>query len=273
MKLNRKSFLKRLGMGTLAATGFALLAQSSQAKDLLEKSDHELKLGLASYSLRKFELGQVIVMTKRLGLKHLALKDMQMPLDSKPELIKSIAAKIRAAGIDLIVLSLFSFASIQAQTTKPETPCACCTEAHRQFDFWLGDWEAYVGDKLGGTNKIVMLQDSCIIQENWVSASGVYTGTSYNYYNTQSKTWHQTWVDNQGGSLELSGSFKAGRMVLQSKELTNAQGQLAINRISWTPNADGTVRQHWEVSTDKGRLWTTVFDGLYKQKQDAKTQK
>jgi hypothetical protein len=36
-----------------------------------------------------------------------------------------------------------------------------------------------------------------------------------------------------------------------------------LNRITWTPNPDGTVRQRWDQSTDSGATWTTVFDGLY----------
>ena len=34
---------------------------------------------------------------------------------------------------------------------------------------------------------------------------------------------------------------------------------------TWTPNPDGTVRQHWEISSDAGKSWTTAFDGLYRR--------
>lgn len=162
-------------------------------------------------------------------------------------------------------LSLTLFCCSNAQNAKPQA-CACCSDEYRQFDFWLGDWEAFNGEKLAGTNHIVLLQDSCIIQENWVSANGKYTGTSYNYYNVQTKTWHQTWIDNQGGSLELNGKLEDGKMVLWSGEMTNPQGKKYINRITWTPNKDGTVRQHWEASTDDGKNWQTAFDGVYKRK-------
>ncbi|RMG16869.1 MAG: hypothetical protein D6730_24680, partial [Bacteroidetes bacterium] len=123
----------------------------------------------------------------------------------------------------------------------------------------------WTGDKLAGTNRIVVLQDSCVIQENWVAANGRYTGTSYNYYHAQTGRWHQTWVDNQGGSLELEGAFSDGAMVMMSGEMKNAKGETYINRITWTPKPDGSVRQHWEVSSDQGKSWTTVFDGLYKK--------
>ena len=44
------------------------------------------------------------------------------------------------------------------------------------------------------------------------------------------------------------------------------RGKSTTERITWTPHPDGTVRQHWEQSTDGGQTWTTAFDGLYRRK-------
>jgi len=45
---------------------------------------------------------------------------------------------------------------------------------------------------------------------------------------------------------------------------TNAQtGKPQRQRITWTPNHDGNVRQLWESSDDDGKTWTTAFDGIY----------
>jgi hypothetical protein len=43
---------------------------------------------------------------------------------------------------------------------------------------------------------------------------------------------------------------------------TAVDGKVTRHRITWTPNADGSVRQHWQSTDDAGR-WTTVFDGRY----------
>jgi len=59
------------------------------------------ELGLASYTLRKFDLDQTLQMTKRVGLTHIAFKDFHLPLDSSPEKIEEVAAKVKAAGLDL----------------------------------------------------------------------------------------------------------------------------------------------------------------------------
>jgi hypothetical protein len=55
-------------------------------------------------------------------------------------------------------------------------------------------------------------------------------------------------------------------MVLVGNTHDAASGKMVVNRISWTPQAEGTVRQHWETSTDGGKSWTTAFDGRYARK-------
>jgi hypothetical protein len=67
--------------------------------------------------------------------------------------------------------------------------------------------------------------------------------------------------------LELAGGLIDGRMVLASEPRKLRDGRSVTNRITWTPNADGTVRQHWEQSFDAGQTWTTAFDGLYRRKK------
>lgn len=162
----------------------------------------------------------------------------------------------------LLLLILFVASSLKAQNQ----PCPCCTGEARQFDFWLGNWKVYTPDgKLAGENKIIILQDSCVIQENWTSNASGFTGTSYNFYNPGTKKWQQLWLDNQGGNLQLEGHFNDGKMILKTNQLLNREGKMQIDRITWTPNKDGTVRQHWEATTDNGKTWTTVFDGLYKK--------
>jgi len=147
-----------------------------------------------------------------------------------------------------------------------EKPCNCCTEIHQQFDFWVGDWETFNpnGD-LAGTNKIDKIQDKCILRENWTSAKGNYTGTSYNFYNVQTKQWEQLWVDNQGQSLHLKGNRVGNQMILMSDVSKDAKGNDIYNKVTWTKNDDGTVRQLWETSSNK-KQWKIVFDGLYKKK-------
>lgn len=163
--------------------------------------------------------------------------------------------------IYLSILAILSFATLSFGQTGP---CPCCAEAYRAFDFWVGDWNVYTPDgKLAGTNSIAVSQDSCVLVENWKSAGGKFTGTSYNYYDQQSDTWHQVWVDNQGGSLRLAGKAGDGKMTLESQFEPSSSGPDAMNRITWTKNPDGSVRQLWE-SISRADSVSVLFDGLYK---------
>ncbi len=161
----------------------------------------------------------------------------------------------------LLLLFFVVSMSVNAQNTS----CNCCTEKHAEFDFWIGTWEVTNPDgTAAGKNVIDKIQDKCILRENWTSAKGSFTGTSYNFYNYQKKQWEQIWVDNQGQNLHLKGNRTGNQMILMSDELKNQQGQTYVNKVTWTHNTDGTVRQLWQTSTNKEE-WKTVFDGLYKK--------
>ena len=140
----------------------------------------------------------------------------------------------------------------------------CGNPESRAFDFWIGEWEVYNGDQLAGTNSVRLILDGCALQEHWAGAKGG-KGTSLNYFDPGTRLWHQYWIYDNGTHLDLSGGYADGKMVLEG-ETKGPEGKAGSDRINWYDNPDGTVRQHWERSTDGGKSWTTVFDGLYKKK-------
>ena len=155
------------------------------------------------------------------------------------------------------LMPLLAFSALVAQQATLRVP------EQRQFDFWLGDWE--VSDPSGrvvGHNRIEAILGGKVIQEHWRGAKGS-SGTSLNAYLPGRRAWHQTWVDDQGEVLELSGGLVGASMVLEGRTPTG-QGDRR-ERISWTPLPDGRVRQHWEQSLDGGRTWTTAFEGVYRR--------
>jgi len=146
-------------------------------------------------------------------------------------------------------------------------PPACVAPEYRQFDFWIGEWDVRTPDgKLAGTNRIERILGGCVLQENWKGTRGM-TGHSFNTYDPGDRKWHQTWVDDQGTLLLLSGEFREGAMVLSGATAARGAAKAALHRISWTPAADGTVRQLWESSEDGGKTWSVAFDGSYRRKQ------
>lgn len=147
------------------------------------------------------------------------------------------------------------------------TTRGCVAAQSRQFDFWLGQWQVTnPADNAVGRSRIESILDGCVLMENWDSSSGV-SGRSFNIFNADTRRWEQFWVDNSGSRLHLAGGLRQGRMVLQGvQDKADARtGLRQHERITWTPNGDGSVRQHWETSTDDGKTWATSFDGLYRR--------
>jgi len=147
------------------------------------------------------------------------------------------------------------------------SPPACTAPAHRQFDFWLGAWEVTnPAGQRAGDSRIESILDGCVVQEQWTSAKAPVSGRSFNLYNTATGQWEQFWVDNAGTRLHLLGGLEGGAMVLRGvhERPDPKTGIVQQERVTWTPNADGSVRQRWESSTDGGAHWQTVFDGLYR---------
>lgn len=151
---------------------------------------------------------------------------------------------------------------VATQAGNPATP-RCEAPEFSQFDFWLGEWEVF-GPKgnRAGQNSITRTQGGCVVLENWTGTGGN-TGTSFNIYTPATRTWHQIWVDNSGTLLQLEGEFRDGSMRLEGPGLT-AKGAM-LNRITWTPRSDGSIRQYWEISTDQGKTWQASFDGSYRK--------
>lgn len=143
-----------------------------------------------------------------------------------------------------------------------EKPLPCSSHEYRQFDFWVGEWEVFNPDgKKVGENRIEKILGDCSLKESWRGVTGS-VGHSFNIYDSGSQQWHQTWVDNRGTLLLLDGGLVDGAMVLQG--VTQGPEGEVLNKITWTPIADN-VRQVWQVSSDKGKTWKTIFNGLYKE--------
>lgn len=152
--------------------------------------------------------------------------------------------------------------SAGAQDDAPQTNCP--QPEARQFDFWVGEWTVTSNGKPAGDNRISNLHGGCTLFEEYTAARGGYEGKSFNYYEPTDGKWHQVWVDNGGLRLHLAGGLTDGSMILSGSR--KAGEQTVVDRITWTPNDDGTVRQLWESSTDDGGTWTVAFDGLYTRK-------
>jgi hypothetical protein len=174
-----------------------------------------------------------------------------------------------------IARTIFGVALLSVCTTAlsaQTVPLPACTGLeHRQFDFWVGYWDVYPTGKptLVAHSLIERLYAGCTIRENWMPVKGA-GGGSLNMYDPGDKRWHQTWHDSQNSRVEFDGGLAGAKMVLLGFWAgVNGPGQDGLTRMSYTPNADGSVRQFGEVSTDHGLTWSPNFDFTYKPSKDA----
>jgi hypothetical protein len=169
---------------------------------------------------------------------------------------------ILPAVLWLLFLAPLAFAQPQPGCSAPE---------HRQFNFWLGEWDVKLASgKEAGRNRIVAMHDGCALFEDW-RGNGGYTGSSLTLYDRDAKRWHQTWVDNTGGLLQLDGSFADGSMTLSGVSIEEGPPRKkTLQRVRWTPQPDGGLRQLWEASENEGKDWKVVFDGWYTRRTAAR---
>ncbi len=148
----------------------------------------------------------------------------------------------------------------------------CSSPAYRQFDFWIGEWDVFApnGNK-AGDSKISVILDSCIILEEWTSASVTqglrYEGKSFNTWNRVTRQWQQTWVDNTGGSTEyLEGKFDDQKIIFLTTPFRFAKDTMAIRKLTFFNLSKDKVRQLGEISKNNGLNWQIEYDLEYRRR-------
>jgi hypothetical protein len=152
----------------------------------------------------------------------------------------------------------------------PPPPEHCASAEHRQFDFWVGDWDVVSTEKpdeLRGRSRIESINFGCGIRETWLPFTSI-NGASLSIYDRRDHAWHQSWIDAQGARVEFQGGLDGGRMVMTGlwRDLFGP-GKDALMRVSWWRADNGEVRQLGETSVDEGKSWRSAFDFTYQPRR------
>lgn len=167
----------------------------------------------------------------------------------------------------VFILAMLVFLSIGSQAQNAATPPPPCSapEVH-QFDFWLGTWDAVYSDTVHASNTITKEQDGCVVHEHFSDPSKKYTGESWSVYNIRTKQWQQTWVDNIGGYIQLTGTFKNGKMTLTTPSRPYKDGKTITSRMVYQNITPQSFDWIWEATTDGGKTWVPNWVIHYKRK-------
>lgn len=141
-----------------------------------------------------------------------------------------------------------------------ESPCRNKPE-HRQFDYWLGEWDVFIKDKKVAESSIQQILETCVVLENYTQLDG-YTGKSVNFYDSHLRKWRQTWVDVKAMVSEFSGESKDGSLHFEG-ESHFPDGTKALRRMILYNEGTDRLRHSSEISRDDGKTWEPYYDLLY----------
>ena len=135
-----------------------------------------------------------------------------------------------------------------------------------ELEFWLGSWEA-TWEGGHGTNRLERVLDGKVIHERFEEAPGDPAGTligeSWSVFDPARGIWRQTWVDIQGGYLDLVGERADGcfAFVRAAPEL----GPNARQRMVFRDVEADRFRWTWELSRDRGETWAVRWEIDYRR--------
>ncbi len=223
--------------------------------------------GAAEAYERAMGLGLVPIAAYNLATVHARRGDADKAFNALDQATKNGFARLDDVKSDPDLASLRAhprWAAAYASMEKNVHPCTA-EPKNRQLDFWVGEWDVLApqGHQVG-TSSVQRILGSCVIFENWTSRLGG-QGKSFNFYDPGKKLWQQTYIDDKGNVLEITGKLVGKDMVYESPVLLG-DGKKTLQRLTFTPLPDGRVRQLWLQSDDQGKTWSTLFDGFYRRK-------
>lgn len=158
---------------------------------------------------------------------------------------------------------LFSF--LLSLTFQSQAQTVCSSNGSSQLDFMLGNWDFFSkkGEFLG-ENNIQLVLGTCTLEEIYESIDGFKT-RSVMSYDEVTKSWSNIWTDDFGTTLHFKGKFQNNKLLMKATSL-NAQGKKTYHRLTYSKNANGTISQIWQKSTNL-KEWETIFNGTYKRQK------
>ncbi|HEY7501378.1 MAG TPA: sugar phosphate isomerase/epimerase [Vicinamibacterales bacterium] len=110
--MRRREFL------TTVAAASLLPRMTAHAAAQKAPGPDRLKLGVASYSLRKFPFDKALEMAKACDAKYINFKDVHLPRTDPPEAIRAARAKTEAAGFTILGGGTITMANDEAAVRK-----------------------------------------------------------------------------------------------------------------------------------------------------------
>jgi hypothetical protein len=134
-----------------------------------------------------------------------------------------------------------------------------------ELDFWIGDWGVRWAEDGHGSNRIERILGDHVVHEQFAGESrvGKLNGESWSVFDPERHLWRQTWVDDQGGYLDLLGGRVDGWFAFE--RAAPEEGVSVRQRMVFRDIEADQFRWSWEASTDDGATWTPRWEIDYQR--------
>jgi hypothetical protein len=137
-----------------------------------------------------------------------------------------------------------------------------------ELDFWLGEWDATWEGGSGRNRLSRILRERVILEEFEESAESggadALHGRSWSVFDADRRLWRQTWVDDQGGYLDLVGARVEGWFAFE--RAAPERGPHARQRMVFRDVEADSFHWTWESSPDDGASWATRWAIDYRRR-------
>lgn len=151
----------------------------------------------------------------------------------------------------------------------PRRPGGCVNAEHRQFDFWVGEWDVSPSGSTTGVivaeSSITLADQGCVIIEHWRPFAGGH-GHSLNMYDPTTQSWHQSWMASAPLRTEYRGRFENGVMSFEALTPMPGVPEGARSRMNFQAIDANTVRQWGDQLLAGGTEWTVTWDLTYRRR-------
>lgn len=158
-----------------------------------------------------------------------------------------------------------TFKNILDKVQRNNSPCRYA-DIYKKLDFWLGEWEVFTNGNKVANSLITKSEDDCILFEDYHTLYG-FMGRSMNYFDPSDSLYKQRWIDMRNSHTVFIEEESRDGYLSMVADLPGG----ARSKMSYTyDEADDSVVQTVETSSDGGSTWTMQFQGQYVRKSNIK---
>jgi hypothetical protein len=169
------------------------------------------------------------------------------------------------------LLLLAASSAVAAQPAPRQSERYCTEPQYRALDFWVGDWDLQWRGSSGAAEHASsrVSRDelgNCAIVERMEWPNGQYRMIGISVYDGHAQVWRQTFVDNEGHMVSLSGgpSDEGGAAFVMTADRPDERGRQ--RRMVWSDAQPDRLTWRWERRDRDADPWVADWVVEYRRR-------